>query len=339
MPAFAAALAVAVSVVLVVPTVQARSAFRDVQRVNLDPTPAVGVVDQLHQATDDAGEAGTEDASEIALPDTLLLVGTDNRDGLEDDANFGSFEGQRADVLVLAFSSDEGITLLSLPRDLAVTDTCDGGTHKIAEALQPCSGQHALSHLVSEVESVVSVDIDHVAAIDMAGFQRAVEVAGGYEICVEHPVRDRKSGLDLDSGCTDADGVTTVAWLRSRSTQQLVDGRWQTVPGTSDLARNERQRQFLIDMLGDLGERSGVGELLALGGEIAPYLTIDDGLSIVDMAQWGWRLRNTVVSTVSIDVADARLSNGAAVLQPTEDIAAKVKAILNGGDGSAFVAR
>lgn len=251
-------------------------------------------------------------------PSTVLLVGSDSRDEPSDRRQFGDFAGARADVIVLAFVGSDDVTLLSVPRDLYVPSSCGEGRHRIGEAFSECGGRHRLAQLAVEIESVFGVDIDHAAAVDMSGFQEVVDIVGGYEICVDEPVRDRRSGLELPEGCTDAGGETTLAWLRSRYTERLVDGEWQRQDHVSDLTRNRRQRVFLESMIGRLTELNGARQVLGVLRELAPYLTIDDDLALRDVAGWAWRHRGTDVETASIEVRDMTTPGGAAVLEPVE---------------------
>ena len=253
-------------------------------------------------------------------PEILALIGTDSRSGLETTANFGDFPGERADVITLAIRKGPELTLLSVPRDLYTRDTCNGGHQRISSAYAGCDEEPGLSHLVAELELVTGQDIQHAVAVDLDGFQKIVDSVGGYEICSEYPLRDRKSGLRLEEGCTVADGGTTLAWLRSRYTERLVNGDWEYVPGVSDLTRNQRQRRFLISMLHRQAERAGPGDVLGLIESLAPHLTIDDELTLPDAASWIWDLRNAVVETREIPVTSETTSTGEAVLLPTVDI-------------------
>lgn len=250
----------------------------------------------------------------------MALVGSDSRSGLEDTEDFGDFAGRRADVIVLAIRDGEEIGLLSVPRDLWVDDLCDGGHHRISAAFSGCGDVNGLAHLVRELENVTGLEIGHAAAVDLAGFQDVIDELGGYEICTEYPLRDEKSRLDLDAGCTMADGETTLQWIRSRSTQRFVDGAWEPVPAVSDLTRNERQRDFLVDVLHRQAGRTDPRAILNTVESVAPHVTIDDQLSLADVAAWLWDLRDADVETVEIPVTGRTTSGGAYVLIPTVDV-------------------
>jgi LCP family protein required for cell wall assembly len=265
-----------------------------------------------------ADETIFEEAS--GPPSVMLLAGSDSRAGLEDLSDFGAFEGRRADVIVLVIREGDNVTLLSVPRDLYVADACRGGRHRISGALAGCGDQHGLAVLATELENLTGLEIEHAVAVDLAGFPPVVDALGGYEICAAHPLRDVKSGLDLKEGCTVADGETTLQWLRSRHTERYVDGEWQTVPNVSDLARNKRQRVFLIGMFDRLTQSSGPGEVRVALHAAAPHLTIDDALSLTDLAAWTWQFRNANVETAAIPVANETTSEGEVVLVPTVDV-------------------
>lgn len=194
------------------------------------------------------------------------------------------------------------------------------GRHRIGDALTACGDTHPLSDLVLELESVLGVTIDHAVMVDLAGFEDIVDILGGYEICVDHATRDRKSGLALPAGCTLADGATTLAWLRSRHTEERRDAGWSRVAGTSDLDRNARQRAFLIEVLDRVLATSSPVRLLGLARRLAPHLTIDDALSLRDAVSWAWAMRGADITHTEIPVHDHTTAAGARVLVPAVDL-------------------
>ncbi|MDH5422228.1 MAG: LCP family protein, partial [Acidimicrobiia bacterium] len=84
------------------------------------------VSDQLASFTtvpqlDDVLTVAPEDPAD---PVTFLMLGSDSRENLPDDwvGDFGAFQGQRADVIMVvrAFPDSGTMRLMSLPRDLRV---------------------------------------------------------------------------------------------------------------------------------------------------------------------------------------------------------------------------
>jgi LCP family protein required for cell wall assembly len=295
-------------------------AWETVDRVSLDDIP----VGESHVAALGASNASDDDSAGLqastAPPTVVALVGTDSRSGLEDLGDFGSFDTANADVILLAVRAGENWTLLSIPRDLYVEDLCEGGRHKIGEAFRGCENISGLGMVVAELERVTALDIAHAAAVDLAGFQNVVDILGGYELCTGVPLRDPKSGLDVGSGCTLADGEQTLQWLRSRHTEERIDGVWRPADSVSDLTRNRRQRQFLLDMFDRVTAGASPDTMLELVNDVAPFVTIDDQMSLTDVAAWGWALRSTGLETAEIPVAYDTTPEGASVLVPTVEV-------------------
>jgi LCP family protein required for cell wall assembly len=296
-------------------------AWGAVERVSLEQMP---VGKDESSGSDEPGSAQDQNPAALrasaAPPTVVALVGTDSRSGLDDLDDFGDFDTANADVILLAIRTGDEWTLLSIPRDLYVDDLCDGGLHKIGEAFQGCENISGLSMVVAELERATGLDIAHAAAVDLAGFQQVVDILGGYELCTEVPLRDQKSGLDMGAGCTLADGEQTLQWLRSRHTQEQVEGVWRTADSVSDLTRNQRQRQFLLDMFERVTAGASPDTMLDLVNDVAPFVTIDDRLSLTNVAAWGWQLRSTGLETAEIPVEFAATAEGASVLVPTVDV-------------------
>jgi LCP family protein required for cell wall assembly len=240
---------------------------------------------------------------------------------------FGEFGGQRADVVMVLIRPEDGsrAALLSLPRDLLVDNVCqDGGEHRLNDALQGCGSLNGPTALTRTVEDVIGRDVDHFALIDLAGFQEAVDAVGGYEICLERPVRDQLAQLELPAGCTQATGAQTLAWLRSRSTQELTEDGWRVMPGVNDLTRNERQRAFMLSMMGQLSDFGSPTAIADVAQVIAPFVTVDSELSFIDAVNLAWTMRGLSsgnVDELEIPVSDATTESGAAVLVAGVDIA------------------
>lgn len=268
--------------------------------------------------------------------DVSVMVGSDSRKDLEGTDGFGDFDGERADVILVLIrdrSADGKLGILSLPRDLWVDKVCGEGQHRINDSLEGCETMNGPSVVVETVEDLIGIPVDHFALIDLAGFQKAVDAVGGYEICVEYEVRDDRSNLSLPAGCTHADGVQTLAWLRSRYTQELTEDGWRTVQGVSDLTRNERQREFLIFMMGQLGDFSSPQDIIGVAQAVAPFITVDEDLTLMDAVGLASTLRGLGTSGVvelEVPVNDFISPSGGSVLKAVIDPASIVADFLNG---------
>ena len=316
--------AVLAMVVLGAGALLAAFTWGEINRVAIDRTDldtGGAVAQEETPADDESGQSGA--LSEVSGLQTFLLVGSDSRTDLEDTEGFGDFEGNRADVVMVMFKNGADTGILSLPRDLVVRDPCLGGDNRLSEMLEGCPGVNGATLLTLAVEDLIGTPIDHFALVDLAGFQSAVDAVGGYEICLDNPVRDQRAHLTLPAGCIMASGEETLAWMRSRHTQELTEDGWRTMPGVNDLARNERQRTFLIDMMGRISDFSSPQDMTQAAQAVAPYITVDDDLSWIDAANLAWTMRglgsNSVVE-MEVPVYDDTTDGGAAVLRPATPV-------------------
>ena len=177
----------------------------------------------------------------------VLLVGSDSRDDLDNLEGFGAFAGQRADVVMVLIRVEGGAAILSVPRDLLVDDPCRQRETSVNALLAGCpdgiNGPTLLTLAVgiSSVRRWTTRDGRH------GRFPARRRRSGWLRICVTSRF-GTKVGLDLPPGAP-SPTASDLAWIRSRHTQELTD-RGGARSRRSDLARNERQRQFVIDMMG-----------------------------------------------------------------------------------------
>lgn len=319
----------------------AASTWGDVNRVTIDRPDtegSSGAVAQEEEPSSDL-EPTEDDGPRDPGLQAFLLVGSDSRIDLQDTDGFGDFEGNRADVVMVLFKDASNTGLLSLPRDLLVDNPCLAGEERLGELLEGCPGVNGPTLLTLAVEELIGTSIDHFALIDLAGFQAAVDAVGGYEICLQRPVRDQRANLQLPEGCTQADGEDTLAWLRSRQTQELTSNGWRTMPGVNDLMRNERQRAFLIDMMHRIADFGSPQAMMQAAQAVAPFVTVDSNLSLLDAADIAWTMRGLgsgSVTELAVPVYDDTTSGGAAVLRPStpvEEIVAEFLTATASDDG------
>ena len=246
-----------------------------------------------------------------SLHDTYLLLGTD----------LSEF---RADVILLVMLPRDGTepVMTSLPRDLYLPNPCTKRNSRINAALFGCGDIVNGPELVSlMVEDFTGVPVDHFAIVNFDGFTDVIDAFGGLEICVDYAVRDSKSQLALSAGCTQADGEVVLQWVRSRSTQQLVDGAWRTVQGVDDFARQQRQQDVLLDIANKLGSFESITALTDIASGLATSVTFDDGMDLTALVQTAWSLRDVDLATIERVQSGFRhyvSDEGAAVVVPTE---------------------
>jgi LCP family protein required for cell wall assembly len=255
---------------------------------------------------------------------TFLVIGSDARDGLG---------GERADVIILVLvpSGDHAPVMVSLPRDLYLPNRCSGQLSRINASLNGCGEEATGPEMVAiTVEDFTGIPIDHFVRFGLEGFTTVIDRLGGIEVCVDHPVRDGPgTPLLFPAGCTVATGEQMLAWVRSRHTQELIDGRWQTIAGINDLHRNRRQRGLLVDMLAQLKQFRSVTDLANLAEELAGAFTLDDGLSLSNAIGIAWQIRDVDPAEIlqpEIPVRDHVTGSGAMVLIPEAPFAEVLRA-------------
>ncbi len=242
--------------------------------------------------------------------DSVLLIGADA-------------SGFLADVLIYVLLPSDGSSpiMVSLPRDLYLVDECTGGYGRINSALGGCRGVASGPELLSlTVADFTGVEVDHFARVNFSGFEWVVDQLGGTSICVgDRPIRDPKSALDLGPGCHQADGATTLAWVRSRNPEyQGEDGEW-TRPGGSDFDRQTKQQEILFQLAGKLTSASSVGALSSILSNLSSVVRTDSGWGAGEMASMAFQYRGVDSSSVrrlTIRVQNYRTPGGAQVLIP-----------------------
>jgi len=222
---------------------------------------------------------------------TYLLVGSDETDKK-------AVPSADSILLFIEPRDDRRSILVSLPRDLLVTSPCSGEPARLAVNLAGCDGVRGPELLALAIEGYSNLEIDHFAVFQFEGFIRVVDELGGIELCVEHDFRIVRSfGPVLRAGCQVADGESALAWMRSRTPQELIDGVWVAVEG-GDAARLERQQDFMLAVLAKLREFRSIDQLTDLAGDLANTFAIDEGLSLLDAVSRAWDLRSLSPSAI-----------------------------------------
>ncbi|MDQ6641952.1 MAG: LCP family protein [Actinomycetota bacterium] len=177
----------------------------------------------------DASPSGQRPADQPGT--TYLLVGSDSRANLSASERkklgTGNAAGQRTDTIMLLHTGSGPNLLLSIPRDSPVNVPGYGVT-KINAAF--AYGGPKL--LVKTIEQNTGVRVDHYVEIGFGGFVNSVDAVGGIDVCTQKQLDDPLANLHMRKGCHHVDGITALAYARTRHTQQL---------GDVDRARNQRK--------------------------------------------------------------------------------------------------
>jgi LCP family protein required for cell wall assembly len=217
-------------------------------------------------------------------PRNVLVLGSDTRRGLSEEQQEqagqpGDLDGERSDTIILLHIDprrDQAV-VVHFPRDLRV-DIPGHGSDKINAAYELGGPNLA----VRTVKEFTGLPIHNYVEVSLAGFQQIVDLMKGVRICVDRPMQDELSGLNLPrAGCYWMDGRTALAFVRARH----IEG--DIIP---DFSRIRRQQQFM---------RAFFNKLISIGSfldaelirEAARQVTTDDRIEAVDLISLGEELR------------------------------------------------
>ncbi|HEX8580749.1 MAG TPA: LCP family protein [Acidimicrobiales bacterium] len=254
-------------------------------------------------------------------PQNFLVVGVDSAEGIDPNnpITIGreTLGAARSDT-IMVLRVDPGSSraqLLSILRDLWVPITCTGGEEQRVNTALEAGGAQCL---VETVERALDIPINHYVQVDWLGFQRIVDAVDGVPIYFPNPVRDRNSGLLIETpGCVTLDPNQALAFARSRYYENFLDGQWQR-EGSADRGRVQRQQLFIQQAL-RRAVAKGVRNPIVLNQLIDVALdsvVLDDQLSAKDIFQLGNRFRSfdpATLETYSLPTADEVTAGGAAV--------------------------
>lgn len=108
------------------------------------------------------------------------------------------------------------------------------------------------------VRNLVGVPIDYFAEVSLSGFYDLASTLGGVDVCLNHPVQDDFSGIDLPAGPQRLDAAQSLAFVRQR--HGLDNG---------DLDRTHRQQAFLISVMHQLQQTGTFADLGTMNKMIA----------------------------------------------------------------------
>ncbi|MFB9234554.1 LCP family protein [Plantactinospora siamensis] len=239
----------------------------------------------------------------------ILLVGSDSRDP---DAPVDGAGKWRSDTIILMHvpASHDKAYLVSIPRDLYVpipqNASADCGTGQ-REKINAAFAFGGLPLAVRTVECVTDVRIDHVMAIDFAGFKEVTDALGGVDLKVDQSITSiHKPYRKFTKGMMHMDGATALDWVRQR--KQFAQG---------DFARVRHQQEFLralMDKAASTGTLANPAKLTAFLNSVTKAVTVDKDLSLVDMGVQFRNLRGNNLTFITSPNLGGQTINGESVV-------------------------
>lgn len=297
-------------------------------------------------------------------PFTALLVGLDSRTDaagnplppeLLAQLRAGEDEGQlHTDTIILLHvpaGPNARAVAISIPRDSFVVLAGGPVRHKINSAygrattaagktlaeegvtgpeLDRRSRDAGRRQLVATVQDLAGASVDHYAEINLAGFVEITEAVGGVPVCLNNPVREVRSGVDLPAGPQTVTGSDALAFVRQR--HGLEDG---------DLDRIARQQAFLAGMASRMlsaGMLSDPAAVRRLVDAITRHVVLDSGWNLDRLlAQFG-RMSGGDIRFVTIPTGNPALDtpvDGIAVQVDPTEVRDFVRATITATDAAA----
>jgi LCP family protein required for cell wall assembly len=230
----------------------------------------------------------------------VLLVGIDNEPGQLDSRTRGSATLNDVNILVHVAEDQQSAVAVSIPRDLVVPiPSCpdpDGDGASFAMSAQPINvawSYGGLNCVVLTVEALTGLTIPYAGAISFNGVAQLSNAVGGVEVCIDAPIRDRYTGLDLPTAGTHTlVGGDALAFLRTR--YGVGDG--------SDLGRISNQQVYMSSLmrkvqnegvLSDFTKLYGIAQVATSSMQLSSSLVSLD--TMVSMAQ---ALRNVPTENI-----------------------------------------
>ncbi|MCU1404422.1 MAG: cpsA [Glaciihabitans sp.] len=247
-----------------------------------------------------------EDGNTVADVDgeaqNILLVGDDHRpDGATDEelAKLGTEAddgGTNTDTMMVMHLPADGssATMISFPRDSWV-DIPGYGKNKLNAAFSLGSENGTAEGdagagarlLISTIEGMTGLSIDHYVRVSLLGFYNIVEALGPVDVCLNNAVKDPYSAIDLPAGVVTLNAQQALSFVRQR--HGLPNG---------DLDRQVRQQYFLSVEARKILSAGTLLNPIKLGAVIdavSSSIETDPGLNFINLAA---QLRNLSADSI-----------------------------------------
>ena len=219
----------------------------------------------------------------VALADdgpgtTWLIVGSD---AFPNPHTSPRFAGERADVILLVHTGAPHASVISVPRDLLISNP-EGGLERAALTLDSGGPQE----LVDGLCSTLGVGVGHFALLTRRGFADIVDATGGVTVHLPAAVRDPSVGLEIDgTGPVHLDGSQALALVRSRHPQYLRDGGWIRLREYAGARARARNAGEVFDALRHAasGLKWNPLRLQRVLWAITGNVRVDDGTDLTDL--------------------------------------------------------
>lgn len=239
-------------------------------------------------SADDAGVQVATDNDHSGEEVNILLLGSDSGDAPVPAP--GAATGRRSDAIMLVHipADRENVYVMSIMRDLR-TQIPGYGMHKINAAFS----LGGIPLTVQTVERLFDERIDHVIAVDFAGFKALTNALGGVQ--VDAPQTFTTSGPEPETftkGPTMLDGESALKFVRER--KAFAAGGYQRVANQQLFVKSVVEQFLESNMLANPVRVHGIVS------DFSPYLRMDDGLDAGTAAGLALSLRGLETNDVEL---------------------------------------
>jgi len=237
-----------------------------------------------------------------------LLVGSDNGRTAADQRV--GVEGARSDTIMVLRVQDGKAKMLSLNRDLWVTNPATG-----QEGRLNATYNQGPANLIAAVTKNFGIPIDRYIEIDFVSFGSLVDSFGGIDVTFANPALDRASGLVVpNAGLVHLDGAQALAYVRSRHYTEVINGKEVPEGGLPDVNRTARQQVFLRQIMSKAGAKRNPVTLMSAASKMTDGLRVDNEMTVLDAGRFAWSMGRLNPERVVLPVVPRTTSGGAAVL-------------------------
>jgi LCP family protein required for cell wall assembly len=210
----------------------------------------------------------------------ILLAGSDTREGqggiggtVKDDG------GTLNDVTMLMHvaADQQSAVVVSIPRDMIVPiPKCSKGGPATGLQINTTLSYGGLPCTVATVEQLTGLTIQFAGLITFQGVIAMSDAVGGVDVCINAPINDPYTGLDLPkAGTYTLQGGNALAFLRSR--HGVGDG--------SDLGRISSQQVYLSSLVRKLKSNdtlTNFSKLYAIAEAATQNITLSENFTRLD---------------------------------------------------------
>ncbi|NUL47886.1 LCP family protein [Cellulosimicrobium funkei] len=263
-------------------------------------------------------------------PLNILLLGSDSGGGSGETENLADVpQAGRSDTMMWVHipGDRQNVFVMSVMRDLWV-EIPGEGTHKLNAAYS----FGGVPKTVQTLETMFGTRIDHVAAVDMAGFEGLVDSLGGVDITVPESFQSGNGGKSFQAGAQHMDGDTALSFVRER--YAFSDGDYSRVRNQQLFMKAVAQKVMTPQTL------TNPGRISDMVSGLSPYLTLDETLNSGELVSIGRTMtdvRSDDLEMFTVPTKGVGRARGQSVVWPDEQAIAEIGSALSHDDMASYL--